>query len=79
MTDPDGIDIEAILTCLYASKISASMTWVWDGGFYVTLGAPKLARGWSFPTVRDAVLWLRDQACQHFPDSNLAKKYGGFV
>jgi hypothetical protein len=77
--DPNGIDIEAILDDLYASGISASISWVWDGGFCVTLGAPELTAGSVLPTARDAVLWLRDQACQHLPDSEFERKYGGFV
>jgi hypothetical protein len=41
------------------------------------LGALALAEEWSIPTVSDVVLWLRDQACQHFPDSEFAQRYGG--
>jgi hypothetical protein len=58
-------DIGPILDDLYASEISASISWIWDGGFNVTLGEPKLVEGWSLLTICDAVLWLRDQACAH--------------
>jgi hypothetical protein len=30
-------------------------------------------------TLREAALSLKDQACQHYPDSGFAKKYCGFV
>jgi hypothetical protein len=74
-----GINIETILDDLYASEISASIAWVWDSGFCVTLGNPALAEGLAFPTIREAVTWLRDQACATYPDSEFARKYGGFV
>jgi hypothetical protein len=81
MTTPDrqDLDIEAILDDLYASEINASISWVWDGGFHAELGNPKIAKASSLPTIRDAVLWLRDAACKHLPDSDFAQKYGGFV
>ena len=28
------LDIETILDDLYASEINASISWIWDGGFY---------------------------------------------
>ena len=31
----------------------------WDGGFYVTLGDPKQAEGWTFPSIGAAVERLR--------------------
>jgi hypothetical protein len=81
MTTPDrqGLDIEAILDDLYASEINASISWVWDGGFHAVLGNPKIDEASSLPTIRDAVLWLRDAACKHLPDSDFAQKHGGFV
>jgi hypothetical protein len=78
LDDRKGRDVEAILNDLHASEINASISWVWDGGFHVTLGAPQIEEC-ALPTVRDAVLWLRDKACEHFPDSDFARKYGGFV
>jgi hypothetical protein len=81
MSSPDTqtLDIETILNDLYDSEINASISWIWDGGFHATLGNPKLAEQWALPTIRDAVLWLRDAACKHLPDSDFARKYRGFV
>jgi hypothetical protein len=45
MSAPDRLNIEAILTDLYQSEISASIEWIWDGGFHATLGAPAIAQG----------------------------------
>jgi hypothetical protein len=80
MSSPDTqtLDIETILNDLYDSEINASISWIWDGGFHVTLGAPQI-EACALPTIRDAVQWLRDRACEHFPDSDFARKYGGFV
>jgi hypothetical protein len=79
ISDRQDLDIEVILNDLYANEINASISWVWDGGFYAVLGNPKIAEASSLQTIRDAVLWLRDAACQHFPDSDFAQKYGGFA
>jgi hypothetical protein len=82
MSTPDrkDLDIEAILNDLYASEVNASISWIWDGGFHAILGNPRLAeQKLGLPTIRDAVLWLRDKACEHFPDGDFARKYGGFV
>ena len=80
MSAPDrkDLDIEAILSDLYASEINASISWIWDGGFQATLGAPPVEE-YALPTIRNAVLWLRDKACERFPDSEFARKYGGFI
>jgi hypothetical protein len=43
------------------------------------LGNPTIDEASSLPTIRDAVLWLRDAACKHLPNSDFAQKYGGFV
>jgi hypothetical protein len=77
--DRQDLDIEAILNDLYANEINASISWVWDGGFYAVLGNPKIADASSLPTIRDAVLWLRNAACKHLANSDFARKYGGFV
>src|SRR5438874_9696752 len=55
MSAPDrkGLDIEAILSDLYASEINASISWIWDGGFQATLGAPPVEE-YALPTIRDA-------------------------
>jgi hypothetical protein len=76
--DRNGPDIEAILNDLYASEINACISWIWEGPLHATLGAPPIEEG-ALPTIGDAVLWLRDKACEHFPDSDFARKYGGFV
>jgi hypothetical protein len=73
------LDIEAVINDLYASEINASISWIWDGGFYAVLGNPKQAEGWALPSIAEAVEWLREQACAHYPDSEFARKYGGFV
>jgi hypothetical protein len=69
------LDIEAILDDLYASEINASISWIWDGGFYAVLGNPKQADGWAFPSIGKAVEWLREQAIVHYPGSEFARKY----
>jgi hypothetical protein len=73
------LDIEAVINDLYASEINASISWIWDGGFYAVLGNPKQAEDWALPSIAEAVEWLREQACAHYPDSEFARKYGGFV
>jgi hypothetical protein len=30
-------------------------------------------------TMAEAAVWLRDQVCQHYPESEVARKYCGFV
>jgi hypothetical protein len=77
MSSPDRPDIEAILDDLYASEISASISWVWDTGFYVTLGSPIFAEKPSAASIREAVEWLRDQALDYYPESDFARKYAG--
>jgi hypothetical protein len=73
------MSIETILDDLYASEISASISWIWDSGFCVMLGDPALAEGLAFPTIREAVAWPRDQTCRHYPESEFARKYGDLV
>ena len=71
--------IDTILDDLYANQISGAISWIWNAGFYATLGAPRQADDWAFPSSDEAVAWLTDQACMRYPDSNFARKYGGFV
>jgi hypothetical protein len=78
-TPGHDLDIKAILNDLYTSEISASISWIWDGGFYVTLGNPNRAEGWALPDIGEAVAWLRDQALIHYPESDFARKYAGFA
>jgi hypothetical protein len=75
----NSLDIEAVINDLYASEINASISWIWGGGFYAVLGDPKQAEGWALPNIAEAVEWLRERACAHYPDSAFARKYGGFV
>jgi hypothetical protein len=72
-------DIGTILNDLCTNQISGSISWIWDRGFYATLGAPKQADDWAFLSVDDAVEWLIEQAAAHYPDSDFARRYGGFV
>ena len=83
MSTPDRLklNVETILDDLCASEINASISWLWDGGIVVELGDPLNgydAEG-KVSTVAEAALWLRDQACTHYPDSEFARKYGSFV
>jgi hypothetical protein len=64
-----------------ASEINASISWLWDGDIDVKLGDPLnvyVAEG-KVRTFAEAATWLRDQACTHYPDSEFAREYGGFV
>jgi len=75
----DCLDAETILNDLCASKIDASISWIGDGGFHFVLGDPPQAEGWAFLTIGAAAISLRDEACAYYPDSDFARKYGGFV
>jgi hypothetical protein len=70
-----GLDIEIILNDLYAREINASILWIWDGGFCVTLGDPRQAEGWALRSIGEAVAWLRDQAIGHYLESAFSRKY----
>jgi hypothetical protein len=91
VSEPGRINVEAILDDLYASEINVEISWLWDGGIDVKVGRRrginvKLgdplngydAKG-KVKTMAEAAAWLRDQACQHYPDSEFAWKYCGFV
>jgi hypothetical protein len=69
---------EAILDHLCASHIAGSISWVWDGGFYATLGEPKMALKWAAASAGEAIDWLRDQAILHYAGSKFAGQYVGF-
>ena len=77
--DHDCLDAETILNDLCASKIDASISWIGDGGFHFVLGDPPQAEGWAFSIIGAAAISLRDEACAYYPDSDFARKYGGFV
>jgi hypothetical protein len=74
-------DLEEILSALYESEINAAISWLGDGGIDVELGDPL--NGYDadgkVSTFAEATAWLRDQACRHYPDSEFARKCGGFV
>ena len=86
-----SINVEEILDDLYASEINAEISWLWYGGIGgrlrrrgidVKLGDPL--KGYAAigkaSRMADAAVWLRDQACKRYPDSEFARKYsGGFV
>jgi disulfide oxidoreductase YuzD len=74
--DTDGR--EAILDHLHASQIPGSISWTWDGGFYATLGEPKVAEKWAAASAGESIEWLRDQAILHYPGSEFAHQYAGF-
>jgi hypothetical protein len=78
--DQVDVDAEAILDNLYGNQIDGSFEWIWDGGFFVSLGAQDRKRKcWSVETVAKAVEWLKETACSDYPESEFARKYGGFV
>ena len=76
--DRVALSISLVLDDLYANQISGSISWIWDAGFYATLGAPRQAEDWAFPSSGEAIAWLTDQACMRYPDSDFARTYGGF-
>jgi hypothetical protein len=91
VSEPDRINVEAILDDLYASEINVEISWLWDGGIDVKVGRRRginvklgdplngfAAKG-KVKTMLEAAVWLRDQACKHNPDSEFARKYCGFV
>ena len=65
-------DLEEILRALYESEINVSISWIRDNGIDYD-ASDKVS------TFSEATAWLRDQACKHYPDSEFARKYGGFV
>jgi len=76
-----SINVEEILDDLYASEINVKISWLWDGGIDMKLGDPLNgydAEG-KVETMGEVAIWLRDQACQHYPDSEFARRYCGFV
>jgi predicted RNA-binding Zn ribbon-like protein len=72
--DSGGLDLQVILTDLYASEINASISWLWSGGIDVKLGDP--VNGYDaedrVSTFAEAAEWLRDQALANYPDSEFA-------
>ena len=82
------MNLEEILQALYDSEINVEISWLWDGGIDLKLGGVKVKLGdelngykaeGKVSTVAEAAVWLRDEACKHYPDSGFARKYCGFV
>ena len=70
-------DLEEILISLYASAISVSISWIWDGDIDVKLGDPVngYKAGGKVGTVTEAAEWLRDHAVRHYPSSDFARQF----
>jgi len=90
MSEPDRVEVEAILDDLFASEINAEISWLWFGridgrrrrrGINVKLGDPL--NGYAVigkvHSMAKAAVWLRDQTCQQHPHSEFARKYGGLT
>ena len=78
------INVEEILDDLYANEINAEISWLWYGGIGgrlrrrgidVKLGDPRRQGQQDGRRRRVA----KDRACQQYPDSEFARKYGGFL
>jgi hypothetical protein len=70
-------DLEEILVSLYASAISVSISWIWDGDIDVKLRDPLngcKAEG-KVGTVTEVADWLRDQAVRHYAGSEVARQF----
>jgi hypothetical protein len=74
-----GNDGQIILDALCESNINGSISWVRDSGFYASLDDPQQGEGCAFPTIGEAIAWLRDQACIRYPASEFTREYYGFV
>jgi hypothetical protein len=74
----DADDREAILDHLCVSRIARSISWIWDGGVYATIGELKRAEKYFAASAGEAIDWLRDQAILHHPGSEFAHQYAGF-
>jgi len=70
---------ETILNDLCASEITLRYLGLGMAEFHFVLGDPPQAEGRAFSTIGAAAISLRDEACAYYPDSDFARKYGGFV
>jgi hypothetical protein len=74
-----GLDTEAILNDLSASKVSASISWLADGHIDVRLG--DALNGFQaetkMDTLAEAAEWLRSKVLMHHPRSAFSRKYAG--
>jgi hypothetical protein len=75
-----SINVEEILDDLFASEINVEISWLWYGridgrlrrrGIDVKLGDPLhgYAAIGKANRMADAAVWLKDRACQQYPDS----------
>jgi hypothetical protein len=75
MSKPGRINVEATLDDLYGSEINVEISWLC--GIDVKLG--DALNGYEVEgkvgTFAEAAVWLRDQACAHYPDSDIARSY----
>jgi hypothetical protein len=75
------IDVKGILEALHRWGLTAEITWSGRGPIEVKLGHALTGNVASTGaedevlTVAEAALWLRNKACQHFPESRFARKY----
>ena len=75
------IDVVGILEALHVSGLTAEITWNGPGAISLALGhsttgsVASTSPNYEIFTVAEAALWLRNQACRHFPDSRFALKY----
>jgi len=76
MTDSETL---IILSDLYASEINYRISTFWDEGYTALLG--DALNGWKaenngLRSWDEITSWLRAAACQHFPESEFARKHG---
>jgi hypothetical protein len=80
ISNRNGLDTEAILNDLCASKVSASISWLCDGRIEVKLG--DALNGYEaeakVDTLTEAAEWLRDKALMHYPRGKFSRKYAAF-
>ena len=75
------IDLQGTLEALHLSGLSVQIAWNGRGAIELKLGHASTGNvatscsAHEIFTVVEAVLWLRDEACRHFPDSRFAAKY----
>jgi hypothetical protein len=75
------VDVRGILAALHQSGHTVSIRWNGSGSIELTFGDPErgdlaVTRAKDeVLTIAEAALWLRDQACRHYPDSRFARRY----
>jgi len=80
MSDPDFDpmdDLASFIEDLHDSEINAEISWFYDGVWGAKLGDPS--NGYdaeaTFPSLSQAVEWLRAKAIEIYPDGEFAKEY----